>query len=452
MDGEQEILVGGEGTDGGTGGDQGTFEPSDAGGGGGVGTLVEEHESATVEYTESSEQGEGDQQRPQVEKEEPELGEFRGMIAAKLRGIIKKAPELAGIFKKNPDIQNMVEAVFRREAALREVFPTVAEARFMRDQFPNGQADVQALLEDVGELTKLDQVFDTPGEDGTYPGHAELVGNFFERDQKAAVALMRRIPKEWAKRDPESYNEVMSKVVAATFHDRGIPEFLSELVAEAEGTDLQPQLKKLQGWVNGFFADKLRPSEEQLKLQRDRQDLERQRSTVTKAESQRFHGGFVAASKKIQVEAVSSHPAIRRLEKTNAISPEKRRAIIEEIRVNTERLLSKSPSFMRQLRPAYEKRDLQECEKLQRAAWAQPWLINKMVRTVLQREIPQVVQQGKDAVRRRTAGQQAPAKKPGDQQRQAPKGPYKDADGRWHRPDGTAFSTADVLAGRHLSA
>src|SRR5579864_7196592 len=125
-------------------------------------TDVETQETTPVETTEVETPEIETPEREQEttpEKEEPELSEFKGAVSARLRSIVKQAPELGQVFQKYPKLQEQVEAVFRRESALREIFPTVAEARMMRDQFPNGQADVQALLEDVQEIEQLDKSF-----------------------------------------------------------------------------------------------------------------------------------------------------------------------------------------------------------------------------------------------------------------------------------------------------
>ena len=114
-----------------------------------------------------------------------------------------------------------------------------------------------------------------------------------------------------------------------------------------------------------------------------------------------------------------------------------------------EKLLAKSPSFMRKLRPAYEGRNLQETMTLQKAAWAQPWLLNKMVREVLRVETPAMVESNREAVRRRAGAPAArvPAKA-GDTRDTRPSKPYRQG-GQWYKPDGSRFSTAEIMLGKH---
>ena len=135
-----------------------------------------------------------------------------------------------------------------------------------------------------------------------------------------------------------------------------------------------------------------------------------------------------------------------------SISEDKKTDIIEKIRSEMEKFLGKSPSFMRKLRPAFDKKNLQETTSIQKAAWTQPWLLNKMVRTVLYKEVPQLVSSNREAAARRAGATRTviPAKKPGVKT-QTPKGPHQ-VGGRWYKGDGTPFTTQEILAGKHEKA
>jgi hypothetical protein len=443
MEGEELLTV-----------DTGAIE--DAGGDLDLGAVTEETSTDTdssVDETTKIADESTEEEQPKTSKEEPELAEFHGQVSSKLRAIVKQAPELAQVFQKYPKLKDQIEATFRRETALREVFPTVAEARFMRDQFPNGQADVQALRDDVQELEALDQAFDKRGQDGTFPGHRTIISNMFERNQETAVSFMKEFPKVWAQLHRDSYDEVMGKVVGATLNARGVPDYIGRLAEslKEDQPDAYQGLMSVVAWMQKFSADKPQPSEDEQRLSRDKAEFNRERGESNKQVNQRFHSEFIASSKKLQTSTISLHPAIKRLELVKALSPEKRASIIEQIRVNTERLLSKSPSFMRKLRPLYEARNLEEIEKLQKAAWSQPWLINSQIRRVLSKEVPQMVQQNRDAAARRagTTRQASPVNSGEKQPTTARKG-ARQVGGRWYKEDGKLFSTAELLAGKHL--
>jgi len=457
MDGDELLLeTPAAGNEGGDGGGAGAGDDLDLGleETGEGGTLKEGEEPGEGELREGEEPGEKQPEEKQDDKEEPQLKEFHGMVSAKLRSIIKDAPELAQVFKKYPAVQARFERIARREAALSEVWPTIAEAQQMRDEFPNGQADVQELRNEAKEIVELDNAFDTPGEEGDYPGHEQLIKNFVDRDKTAAIALFKRLPIEWAKVDKESYNDVMRQVVAATFQSRNIPDFINRTIADAKKADnleLEEFATTLFNWVDGFFKEKPKPSEEEQRLARDRAQLAKDRQKDSRDSQQRFHATFRSESMKLQTDIIKSHKVIQKLMTIKSVPQEKKDAIVNGIRSAMEKFLSKSPSFMNKLRPAYQKQNLQETTALQKNAWSQAWLLNRMVRMVLQKEVPQMVSSNREAVRRRAGApvrSAAPANKPGEKRDAAPTRPYQ-KDGRWYKPDGRPFTSAEILAGKH---
>jgi hypothetical protein len=389
-----------------------------------------------------------------VIKEETELGEFKGAVSARLKGLVSKSPKLAEAFKENPKLQEQIEATFRREAALRDVFPTVAEARQMREQFPNGLADVNTLLEDVKEVEQLDSLFYTRDGEGHYQGHVEMLGNMFKDDSAATVALLKAMPTEWAKLDRASYNEVMGSIIGATFAQKEIPQYISELAEMAKdpknATAVESGLRKLLGFAESFTKGKAQPTEAERNLSDREKAFQRTQQQSKQTEGQQFNRTFVGESKKLQLGIIAKHPAIAKLEKATGVTPQKRAEVIEKVRTKIEQFLGKSPSFMRKLRPAHAAGKLQDTLDLQKAAWSQSWLLNKMVRDVLRVETPAIVQNNRDAVRRR-AGTPAAKTTPKTGGDKTSKGPRQIA-GRWYREDGTPFTTSEVLSGKHLSA
>lgn len=397
-----------------------------------------------------------DDTKPEVvaSKEEPEISEFKGLVGQRLVNLKKQAPELAQVFQKYPKVQEQIEAVFRREAALRDVFPTVAEARQMRETFPNGLADVQTLQESVQQLDALDKDFYTHDSDGNYAGHAQLLNNMFTDDREAAVALFKTLPREWARLDRDSYNEVMGQIVGSTLVQKGIPEYIQELqesAKEAKQDSLASSLGKLLNWANGYTKEKARPSPEEERLSQDRAKFSRETQQRAQADQQTFARSYVAESKKLQLDIINKHPAMARLATVKTITEGKRAEIAEKIRQKTEKFLGKSPSFMKKLTPAFHGRNLAETIALQKAAWSQQWLLNKMVRDVLRVETPAMVEQNRESARRRagTPANKVPVKT-GDANK-SPKGP-RQVGGRWYKGDGTPFTTTEIFAGKHLQA
>lgn len=397
------------------------------------------------------------EQKPKV-NEDPDAKEFTSQVSGRIRNMVKAAPELTAIFKAHPEIQNSIEAGFRERAAYKEVFPTIAEARQMRDQFPNGIADVQALQSDVKEVEQLDTHFYSQDQNGNYPGHTEIIGNMFTDDPAAAAAFMRTVPKEWHRRDPDSYNEVMGQIVGATVNSREWQSRLQE-VREfvAGGGDVKQAaaaIDKIEREMLGYTQGKAKPTEAEERLAEREKKFKTDTTQQQKQEQGRFHQTFVGESRKLQVATIGAHPAITRLQnlvKTKAMTQEKYDKIVGEIRLKMEQFLGKSPSFMRKLKPAHASRNLQETLNLQKAAWSQQWLLNRMVRSVLQVETPGMVQANRGSQRRAATSQQLSRQNGIQQNRSQERTKNYQENGRWYRPNGSPFTTSEVLAGKHLA-
>jgi hypothetical protein len=439
------------------GGDSGTGEGA-SNEGAGAGELdygADEGAADDLAAGDGEQAGEGERREErQQSTEEPEVQEFKGSVSARLRNLAKQAPELSQVFQKYPKVQEQIEATFRREAALREVFPTVAEARQMREHFPNGLQDVQQLHSDVQEVEALDRDFYSRDQEGNFPGHQKIIDNMFSDDREAAVSLFRTLPKEWARLDRDSYNEVMGQIVGATIS--WVPDYLSEMIEDAKAAKqdgIVSGLTKLLNWTSKFNAEKPRPTPEAERLQRDRQAFSRQTQEREREEGQKFHRSFVSDSRKLQTGIIKAHPSVKKMLESKVIPEQKKNELIEQIRQNTEKLLGKSPSFMRKLNPAYKSRKLDESLNLQKAAWSQQWLLNRMVRSVFNKEVPQLVSSNREALKRRAGAQQGgrPAQSKSGGDKASPAAP-KQIGGRWYRDGGKGapFTTAEIIAGKHL--
>jgi hypothetical protein len=436
----------GDGTDDGAG----DAEGADASGGSG-----DSHQrESDSDLGDDSQQAEGrDQHRSQ---EEPEVQEFKGSVSARLKNLTKQAPELGQVFQKYPKLQEQIEATFRREAALREVFPTVAEARQMREHFPNGLADVQQLHADVAEVETLDKDFYTRDREGNFPGHTKIIDGMFADDREAAVSLFRSLPKEWARLDRESYNEVMGKVVGVTLDNSRAVADLADALESKDPKRIEASATKFLNWADAFSREKPRPSADEERLNRDRASFKQQTAERDREEGQKFHTSFVSESRKLQMQTIKGHPAVKRLLESKTVTEQKKSDIVEQVRQSMEKLLGKSSSFMRKLQPLYKSRNMDEVLKLQKSAWGQQWLLNRMVRSVFAKEIPQLVTSNREAVRRRAGAPASKTPVKSGEKKDAPVGslPAKQISGRWYRDGGrgAAFTTAEVLSGKHQQA
>lgn len=388
------------------------------------------------------------------EEADKETVDLKGAVSRRLQAFAKKSPAIAQLLKDpaNKEFTDFVEATARRDMAYRELYPTVAEARQMREQFPGGMSDVEQLLTDVKEVETLDQNFYTKDREGNYSGHRTIIDNLFSDDREAAVSLFRTVPKEWARLDPDSYREVMGQIVGATLARAEIPEVIGEMIEaakEAKQDGLAKQLNKVLNWMGGFLKEKSAPTEEERRIQSDRAQFNRERQDRQKEDRNRFAQTFVRESRKLQVDVIGKHPAIKALEKAPGITPEKRSRIQELVRGRIEKYLAASPSFMRKLRAEHSAGNLKGTLDLQKVQWQYPWILNKFVREVLREETPAMVRQNRETVRRRTEPVKT-TRNSGERREEKRTAPYQEG-GRWFSKEGKPYSTADILRGKHLA-
>ena len=396
------------------------------------------------------------QQQARKQGEDKETGDLKGLVSRRLMALKKEAPELTEIFKTHPKVQEQIEAAFRRDMAYRELYPTVAEARAIREHFPNGVADVEQMLGELGEMEQLDQNFYGKDAQGNYAGHGTLIQNLFTDDRAATVGLFRTLPKEWARLDPDSYNEVMGNIVGATILRAELPEWLTELrdtAKEAKQDALAASLDKMLRWATGFIKQKAQPTENERQLQAREEQFRREQSERQLQDVTRFKTTFYSESDKLQQGIIRKHPAVADMLQQKSISDDKKRKIVTEVQTRIREYLKDSRGFMSKLRPAYNSGNLDECIKLQKAQWSYPWVLNKVVRQVLAEETPNLVRQNRERVRGAAQSQRLPAarsgQRPQGQQPQKHTKPYQ-AGKQWFKPDGSKFTTSEILRGLHL--
>lgn len=396
-----------------------------------------------------------DGQPKQPERKLDETGDFKGLVSKRILALSKESPKFAEAIKENPKLRDTIEASFRRDMAYRELYPTVAEAREMREQFPNGIADVQQLFSEVEELGQVDVNFTSRDPQGNYSGHTALIQDMFTQDRGAAVALLRTIPKEWARLDSESYNEVMGNIVGATLVRAEIPEWLTELrdaAKEAKQPALAQSLEKMLRWSQGYLKQKSAPSEEERRLEGQREQFRREQGERQQQDFTRFKTSFFQESEKLQQGIIRKHPAMAATLQQKSLSDQKKKEIVTKVQQRIREHLKSSPAFMKKLTPLYNSGKLKESLDLQQAQWSYPWMLNKFVRQVLAEETPGLVRQNRERVRGGQPQTQRQPVKQGQQQGQDKTkrtAPYQEA-GVWRKADGTRFTTAEILRGLHL--
>lgn len=415
------------------------------------GVSTEQETPVTAATTPEAESGISDQEGIASPKEE-DLAEFKGLVARQVVGLVKDAPELKDIFAKYPKVESAITAAFRRDAAQREIFPTIAEAREIRSALPNGLEDLKEIQQAAETAERLDGNFVARDQQGNFPGHAEIIRNMREMDQEAFGAMVRTGIQEWSKTDPEGYSATFSNIIGATFQSERVFGHIAALQARVkDSTDepLKQAINELAEWVNNFnpaVRQQREPSPEEQRLRADRESLRKEREQANQQNSQRFNSEATVKSTELQKQVIEAHPLIKKLPAN--IPPHRRQRIINDVQLAVRQHLANTPRFMAKLKDLWQRGDLQGVIGHQKNTWSQPWLLNKYVRKVLADETPQVVQASRtQAATRVVPSTTTTAKSNGTPA--AKKAPYQ-VGRQWYKANGTPFKTEEILAGRHL--
>src|SRR5208282_786889 len=118
------------------------------------------------------------------------------------------------------------------ETAYREVFPTVAEARAVRDVFPNPDA-ARAAATAQAELGRLDSLVESRDP----RAHAELLAGLQRIAPEAFRSLALTFGERLAALDPDAHRQVAAAMAAQALAGQRWPEHVSLLARAAEQQD-----------------------------------------------------------------------------------------------------------------------------------------------------------------------------------------------------------------------
>jgi len=389
-------------------------------------------------------EGEGEGKPP--EKPE-ELAEFQGTVSARLKELDKRAPGLSAHLNKFPQVRDAIAATFRREAAFRELYPGgLQEASELREAFPRGMEDVKQVLGELDEIGQLDGAFYTRDAQGNYPGHMQFIENLAAQDKDATIALLKRTPGEWAKLDPESYNEAFSGIIHRTLETDRVyehMEILEDIAKELKNQELSTRVGQLQNYLSRFGPKKAKePTEAERKFNAEREQFRREQGERAKEEGERFGQSVHAEAYKFAQERVGAHQLIKNLPKT--IPAAKKQEIITKIAKWIGAHLDKLRPFKAAFTAAWQARDMKAIQEVQKNYWT-PWLLNMYTRKVLSEETPGLVAGSQARPGAKPAPKPAPSGKPAGRTKS-----YQGADHRWYDKNDRPFTTAEVLRGKHL--
>lgn len=141
-------------------------------------------------------------------------------------------------------VMPQIQAAFDQNAKFREVFPTVAEARAMREVFPGGADEAKAVAAKAIALDEADDQFSSadPQE------QQSLASEWFEDNPEAFRSMFIESAKLLQARDPQSYDTITQGILTNQFQSNRWDEQLEAMRVAIEGNDLE-RLKGLSAWL-----------------------------------------------------------------------------------------------------------------------------------------------------------------------------------------------------------
>jgi hypothetical protein len=196
-------------------------------------------------------------------------------------------PELKAMFK-DPKVGPQVRDLYYRHAAYQQVFPTVAEARGMRELFPNGIEDAKAVLENAEQLERFDELFYSENPED----RAQFVASLHREDPEAFAGLIQSLPDTLYQMDPALYKQSLAVPL--------VQDFLTNMynIALAEGGEEGENLKNavdvlahaaFRKTMDQLSAAERTPDPRATALERRQQELEKREAAIRERAWGEFH-------------------------------------------------------------------------------------------------------------------------------------------------------------------
>lgn len=202
--------------------------------------------------------------------------------------------ELKAVFKSHPTLRD----AYFREQAYREVFPTVAEARQIKEYFPEGLKSVQETATEIERMESFDNLLAS----GDPNDAAQLIRQISRDNPEGFRGILQAYPHVWAEADPQGYGQ---------FSQALVNHFLDHLWNQAQASqdeNLQAAIDVLsrRAYNRPYGAPANRqqadPREQQL-AQRERALYEREEQARSAAEEGFYEDANVATVNQV-VDAI----------------------------------------------------------------------------------------------------------------------------------------------------
>ncbi len=154
----------------------------------------------------------GDNAKGREAQDGREVGEkASGQAVRSTADEVRDAPEWMKPLLADAKVGREVQALWNEHQAYREAFPTIAEARAVKELFPGGAQEARSAMARVAEFDRIDDAYF--GADAR--GQAQLATYLLETNPRAFENMLAAATRVLAERAPVAYRELADRLAAA---------------------------------------------------------------------------------------------------------------------------------------------------------------------------------------------------------------------------------------------
>src|SRR5438128_1805897 len=194
---------------------------------------------------------------------------------------------LRAAIKANPELGKTLQSLWDQHQAYRTIFPTVAEARTIKEMFPGGAEEAKTLLADAESIQQVDDSFYY----GTPQARQDLVSRLYQSDPKALTETVKAAVEMMQTGAPEDYRTMADGIIAREFAEGNVGAHLAAMADAVRGGKAEELVKlttDLVEWAKqkaGITRPPADPHRQALERERERFENERKQFQAERYEA-----------------------------------------------------------------------------------------------------------------------------------------------------------------------
>lgn len=151
--------------------------------------------------------------------------------------------ELRGLISRDAQAGPKIQQLWDRLATYSSLYPTVREAREIRDMFPGGAEEARSILSKAQDQDRSNALLESndPGQ------QLELLSPIFESNPESFMGMLQVGANLMRERNPQLYNRFEGEVVSSRLYNEKFGEHLEGMASAIEMLSSQDEKQRQQG-------------------------------------------------------------------------------------------------------------------------------------------------------------------------------------------------------------